>query len=150
MQYEQNIEELLLQGKNIRVSPQGYSMYPVLVPERDQVVIEPIAGVKVKRGDVVLYRRTPDAGGILVLHRVWKCTAEGIYLVGDNQTEIEGPLQKEQIKGIMVGIQREEKFLSVTHPLYRLCTGGWLLVRPFRRYFMKVAACIKQLLKKVK
>ena len=84
-----DIEMLLEDGKIIQIKPQGYSMYPLLLPGRDEVQIEKTDITKVKRGDVLLYRRQE---GILVLHRVYRRTKDGLYMVGDNQTEIEGPL----------------------------------------------------------
>ena len=74
MEYRQDIEQLLQEGRNINIKPQGYSMYPVLVPDRDEAIIEPLEDRKLKRGDVVLYRRDKNVenGGILVLHRIWK------------------------------------------------------------------------------
>ncbi len=145
----QDIEQLLAQGNNIQIKPQGYSMYPVLVPGRDEAVIEPIADAKLKRGDVVLYRRVAeDSGRILVLHRIWKVKSEGIYLVGDNQKEIEGPLMRSQMKGIMAGMYRKGKYISVQNPWYRILTYGWLLLRPVRPYISGLVARIKRALKK--
>ncbi len=143
----QDIEELLRNGKNIQIKPQGYSMYPVLVPGRDEAIIEPIDVAKLRRGDVVLYRRERNAasGNILVLHRIWKRDKEGFYMVGDNQAEIEGPLKEEQIKGIMVGMVRKGKYVSVKNPWYRLLTGIWLWLRPMRPVISKVAASIKRM-----
>lgn len=145
----QDIEQLLAQGNSIQIKPQGYSMYPVLVPGRDEAVIEPIADAKLKRGDVVLYRRVAeDSGRILVLHRIWKVKSEGIYLVGDNQKEIEGPLMRSQMKGIMAGMYRKGKYISVQNPWYRILTYGWLLLRPVRPYISGLVARIKRALKK--
>lgn len=142
---EISIEELLAAGKKIQVSPRGYSMYPLFVPGRDKAWIEPVGKHSLKRGDVVLYRRI---GGILVLHRICRCSREGYFLVGDNQTEVEGPLSGAQIKGILTGGIRKGKPFSVTHPIYRLLFGGWLLLRPIRPVFWKVAAVLRTLKRK--
>ena len=146
MEYRQDIEKLLKEGNNLNIKPQGYSMYPVLIPGRDEAIIEPVKGKKLRRGDVVLYRRDKNVenGGILVLHRIWKVKTDGIYLVGDNQKEIEGPLRQDQMKGIMVGMNRKGKYIPVTNPVYRVATGGWLMLRPVRPYIAKVAAVIKK------
>lgn len=145
MQYQIDIEKLLQEGNNICIKPQGYSMYPVLVPGRDEAIIEPLNG-KIRRGDVVLYRRDKEVeyGSILVLHRIWKVKADGIYLVGDNQKEIEGPLRTDQIKGIMVGMNRKGKYIPVTNPGYRILTGGWLWLRPVRPVISKTVAALKR------
>lgn len=150
MEYRQDIEKLLEEGNNLNIKPQGFSMYPVLVPGRDEAIIEPVKGRNLRRGDVVLYRRDKNVanGGILVLHRIWKVKQEGIYLVGDNQKEIEGPLRPDQMKGIMVAMNRNGKFIPVTNPVYRVATGGWLMLRPVRPYIAKVAAVLKRVVKK--
>ncbi len=142
----QDIEQLLQEGKNICISPRGYSMYPLLVPGRDKVVIEPVCTEKLRRGDVVLYRRDPEVTeGILVLHRIWKRRREGFYLVGDNQKETEGPLRTEQMKGILVGLYRKGKYIPVTNPVYRAYSAVWLWLRPVRPVISKAVAKIKQL-----
>lgn len=146
MEYRQDIEQLLQEGRNLNIKPQGYSMYPVLVPGRDEAIIEPLNGRKLKRGDVVLYRRDKEAvsGSILVLHRIWKVKPEGIYLVGDNQKEIEGPLRPEQIRGIMAGMNRNGKYIPAENTVYRVLTGFWLLLRPIRPVISKTAAFLKK------
>lgn len=124
-----DIEARLAQGDTIQVSPIGYSMYPMLVPGRDMVWIEKADHSLLRRGDVVLYRRKES---ILVLHRIWKRQADAYFFVGDNQKEIEGPLPGQQICGKMVGFKRKGIYVSADHPIYRLISGMWLWLRPFR------------------
>lgn len=141
----QDIEQLLRQGNSIQIKPQGYSMYPVLVPGRDEAVIEPLKGKNLKRGDVALYRRREaHSAGILVLHRVWKVTSEGIYMVGDNQKEVEGPLAPEQFMGIMAGMYRKGKYISCSNLRYRFLTGVWLWLRPVRMVIAHAVAKVKR------
>lgn len=123
------IEKELEKGNIIQVKPRGYSMYPLFVPGRDEALIQKTGSDGLRRGDVVLYRRT---GSILVLHRIWKRQGDSFYMVGDNQREVEGPLPASQIRGRMIGIIRKGKHISVEHPVYRLYSGVWLLLRPFR------------------
>ncbi len=139
-----DIEALLLEGKSIRIHPQGYSMYPLFVPGRDEAVIAPAETGKLKRGDVVLYRRE---GSILVLHRIWKRKVDGFYMVGDNQSEVEGPLKAEQIKGILHQVVRRGKSFSVNNLLYRMLAAVWLRLRPFRPFLAGAAAKVKRALK---
>jgi len=136
-----DIEALLEQGNTIQIHTQGYSMYPMFVPGRDEAVIKQAVPTELKRGDVVLYRRK---SGILVLHRIWKCRQDGFYMVGDNQTEIEGPLEESQIKGILLAFIRKGKYIETTQPFYRLASRLWLFLRPFRPPIMKAAAKMKK------
>ncbi len=141
-----DIEAVLKEGKAIQVKPQGYSMYPLFVPGRDEAVIRPVAGKQelraLKRGDVVLYRRKR---GILVLHRIWKTDGKRFYMVGDNQSEIEGPLEASQIKGKLEVIIRKGHYIETTDLLYRFLTGVWLWLRPARPMLSQIAHRIKVL-----
>jgi hypothetical protein len=126
---KKDIEKLLAEGHVIQIHPVGSSMYPLFVSDRDEAVIAPVGGRKLRRGDVVLYRRD---GGILVLHRICRITAQGLYLVGDHQTQEEGPLRPDQIKGILVAFIRRGKHIQTTQPFYRLLSRLWLWLRPVR------------------
>ena len=72
-----DLEALLQDGNIIRIRPQGYSMYPLFIPGRDEALIESVSADTVRKNDVVLYRRDQS---ILVLHRICKITAEGFFM----------------------------------------------------------------------
>lgn len=128
-----DIEQLLADGHAIQIHPRGTSMYPLFVPGRDEAIISPLPPEgtrRLKRGEIVLYRRE---GSILVLHRIWKINQKGVYLVGDNQTEIEGPLKHSQIRGVVTSFIRNGRKVSVHHPIYALYSHIWLFLRPCRK-----------------
>lgn len=136
-----NIELLLREGKTVQIFPQGFSMYPMLVPGRDEAVIAAVDTEKLHRGDVALYRRK---SGLLVLHRIWKKKKDGFYMVGDHQTQIEGPIEPEQFVGVLVAFVRNGRRIDVKNPMYRAAAGLWLLLRPMRRAFMAAGAAVKK------
>lgn len=138
---ELKIEELLDSCPAIQIAPKGYSMYPLLIPGRDQVILEKTVPGKLRRGDVILYRRQDKT---LVLHRLCKITPKGYYTVGDNQTEVEGPLQAEQIKGRMTAFVRKGRTIRVSHPIYRLAAGIWLALRPVRDPIKRPLAVLRK------
>ncbi len=141
-----DIEKLLIEGNTIQLHPQGYSMYPMFLPERDEAIISPVRDASaLKRGDVVLYRRD---GGILVLHRICKADKSGFYLVGDNQTEVEGPLRPDQIKGVLSAFIRNGREISADNRVYRLASGIWLFLRPVRRCITVPVAALKRRFKR--
>ena len=144
-QYKYDIEQLLATGHPIRIKPQGYSMYPLFLPGRDEAVIEHCVPSELHRGDVILYRRVQ---GILVLHRICRITRDGFYLVGDNQTEVEGPLSPEQIHGKLTGVVRNGKSFSVSYPIYRMLSSIWLFLRPVRPFFWSVTAFFRRFFQK--
>ena len=138
---EIDIEQLLAEGKTIQIKPQGYSMYPMFVPGRDEAILRQADIQKLQRGDVVLYRR-PNS--ILVLHRIARRTADGFYMVGDNQTEMERPVAFDQIRGILVGFVRKGIYHATQEFWYRVATGIWLWLRPVRRWIIVPAAACKK------
>lgn len=140
-----DIETLLKSGQTIQLFPQGYSMYPLLVPDRDEVILSPLPDRPLRRGDVALYRRDT---GILVLHRICRCKEDGYYMVGDNQVQVEGPLRKEQVIGIMSGFVRKGKLFSSDNLWYRILSRVWLIMRPVRRCITVPGAKVKKLLRK--
>lgn len=143
--YTYDIEQLLKNGSAVKLKPQGYSMYPLFLPGRDEAVIEHCVPSELHRGDVILYRRVQ---GILVLHRICRITRDGFYLVGDNQTEVEGPLSPEQIHGKLTGVVRNGKSFSVSYPIYRMLSSIWLFLRPVRPFFWSVTAFFRRFFQK--
>jgi len=130
MKEKQDVEKLLLEGKTVMIPLNGLSMYPFLIGGRDRVILSPLKeGEKLRRGDVLLYRRK---GSILILHRLVKLKDGGLYFTGDNQVEIEGPLDREQVRGKMTGFERKGREHSVNFFPYRFCTGLWRLALPLR------------------
>ncbi len=141
-----DIEELLRSGMSVQISPQGTSMYPMIRQGRDQVIIEPVNAEEVRRGDVLLYRRDHS---ILVLHRLHHHSREGLYMVGDNQTLIEGPVRPDQIRGRMAALVRGEKMIS-TGSFGWIITGRvWLFLRPLRPYIKKAGSLVKRLVRHI-
>ena len=137
-------EKFLAEGRTIQFKPIGYSMYPLFVPGRDEAIVAPARDAALRRGEVALYRRD---GGNLVLHRICRHDGKGFYMVGDNESKLEGPLRKEQIKGILVGMIRKGKYFSSGNVIYRVAAGLWLWMRPVRPYLAGLASKIKRIVK---
>lgn len=125
--------DLLAQGKQVKVAPHGFSMYPYLVSDRDEVIIEKPKR-EYRRGDIALYRRD---SGIYVLHRIHHVNCDGYYMLGDSQRWIEGPLREEQLLAIVVTLIRNGREISVENTWYKLSYRIWLRLRIFRMKLMK-------------
>lgn len=143
--YSQDLEQLLLDDCTIQLKPQGYSMYPLFIPGRDEALIERVPISTFKKGDVALYRRDK---GILVLHRICRIDASGFYMVGDNQSEVEGPLKADQIRGRLVGVIRNGHSFSVENRMYRFLSSLWLFMLPARPFCFKLSKWLKKILPK--
>ena len=141
-----DVAALLREGRTVQITPQGNSMFPLFVNGRDDAaIIRPIESADIRRGAVVLYRRS--TGG-LVLHRICKVNDKGVYFVGDNQTKVEGPLMRVQILGVMTEfIHAKKKHYTVTNPLYVISTRLWLFVRPIRPVISRPIGVVYRLIK---
>ena len=143
---KKNPETLLRSGRTIEMSPRGWSMYPLIVPGRDKAVIAPAEGKKLKKLDIALFRRE---GSILVIHRIAavrikKDGSRVYFFVGDNQKELEGPIKEESICGVVTGIVRKGKRMSVDGPLYRASVSVWMFLRPVRPQISHFIAGLKK------
>lgn len=118
-------------GMKAKISPKGGSMLPFIVGGRDEAVL--VQPERLKRGDVVLYRRS---NGRYVLHRIHHIRNENdieqYYMIGDSQVEIEGPLERQQILGVAESFIRKGILFSKNHVGYRIWIHCWLVMRPFR------------------
>ena len=72
----------------------------------------------------------------------------GVYMVGDNQSVIEGPLQRKQIKGVLVEFIRNGKNIKVTNSFYYCVSHIWLIILPFREIIKKIVKNIYSIRKK--
>ncbi len=84
---------------------------------------------------------------MLVLHRIYKIGQDGLYLLGDHQTAIEGPVRREQVKGKMTGMVRDGRYMDVGNPGYRMLSVVWLWLRPARRVIMVPAARLRRMVR---
>lgn len=128
------IQSSFLTHKDIKIHPQGTSMFPLLVEQRDSVSISPLTNHKLRKGDLILYQRD---SGLLILHRLCSIQKDGFYFVGDNQTEIEGPISQKQLIAVVTKITRKNHTFCVNNIIYRLYSRLWLFLRPIRPYFGK-------------
>lgn len=134
------IHKALTNHQLIAIHPQGTSMFPLLKEGRDSVIAAPLEKHAPGINDIILYRRD---NGLLVLHRLCKIKKDGYYFVGDNQTEKEGPLRREQLLAYVIQITRNGHTFSTKHPIYAVVSRIWLLLRPVRH---KISRPAKKLL----
>lgn len=137
-----DLEQLLRDGNIIRIKPQGYSMYPLFIPGRDEALIQQADSTDCHKSDIILYRRDQ---GILVLHRICRITSDGFYMVGDNQYEVEGPLRHDQIIGKLIAVNRNGREFSVKNPMYKFFSSLWIFMLPVRPYCFKLSAFLRKL-----
>ncbi len=131
--------ERLRQGQKVKIGPFGFSMYPLLVGNRDSLILTKIDR-PLKRGDICLYRRDD---GIYVTHTIHHLDDSGIYFLGESQQDIEGPLREEQVLAVAESFIRNGHEFSCDWGGYKFFHEIWLILRPFRIKLIKIYRFIR-------
>jgi len=135
------IVELLESGQTARITVTGDSMRPFLKPGRDSVELAKTSFQEIRKGDIVLIRRT---NGIYVLHRVYQKTKDYFTMVGDAQQWIEGPLYPEQLIARVVSVRRNNREIPCGNTGWVVLSWIWLRLRSFRYKIFRVNGIIKK------
>lgn len=142
---------MLKSGQALKITPQGYSMCPFFVGGRDDVYLVP-PKFPLKKGDIALFQR---ADGTYVIHRVYRIRKSEnttlYYMLGDNQTWIEGPILEPQIHAVTTQIMRKGKLIDCSsNKTYRFLSMLWLHMRPIRPLFINFWNRIKPAVHKIR
>ncbi len=114
-------EEILARDGRLVYTCVGNSMHPFIRSGEDLLVIEKPAG-RLKRYDVPLYRRD---SGKYVVHRILKVRSDDYVICGDNRWRRETGITDRHILGVLTGIVRNGKMISVEDPAYRWKVHLW-------------------------
>ncbi len=136
-------EQLEKKGKLIYTNV-GDSMMPLIRQDRDLIIIEPVNG-RLKKYDVPLYRRD---SGQYVLHRILKVRQNDYVICGDNRWSKEYGISDRHIIGVMTGVVRNKKTVSVTDKKYRLYVHLWCDFFPVRAFIIRVRSKLKRMRKR--
>ena len=136
------MEMQLKAGKNVRFSPMGVSMLPMLRQKRDSVVLSPVTG-PLEKYDLPLYRRD---NGQFMLHRIIKA-GETYTCMGDNQFVPEPGIRQDQIIGVVTAFYREKRSYPVTDFRYRFYCRFWHCTRPLRHFWRRGVGKLRRIWK---
>ncbi len=128
-EYVSVLRELTEEGKEVSILVVGSSMSPFLIHKRDTAWFKK-PDRELRRGDIVFYQRD---SGQFVLHRIWKIKRDGYYIVGDNQTEIEGPVRRDQIFAYVTRVKRKNRILQPGDFWWEFFAKVWIRIVPLRR-----------------
>ena len=128
-EYVSMLRELTESGKEVSMLIAGSSMSPFLIHERDSICFKK-PDRTLRRGDMVFYQRT---SGQYVMHRIYKVSAEGYYIVGDAQQDIEGPVKREQIFALITRVRRKGKWIAPGDFWWEFFEHVWIRMVPVRR-----------------
>lgn len=133
------IRESLDAGKNVRFSPRGTSMLPMLRQGRDSIVLSPVTG-KLKKYDLPFYQRR---NGQYVLHRIVK-SGDTYTCIGDNQYVFEHGVCHDQIIAVATAFYRDDRRISCNSFCYRFYCRYWHYSRSVRPYYRRCKSWIRR------
>ena len=131
--YISTLCELVNEGREVVLTVTGSSMSPFLIHQRDAVMLGKMM-TSPQRGDIVLFQREDDS---YVVHRVRKVSDEGYYMIGDGQTETEGPVPRERLCAIVTKVRRKAQWFGRNDLKWRFFASVWLAIIPLRMLLVK-------------
>lgn len=134
-EYMAVLKDILAMGRDVNLRVSGWSMTPFLADKRDTIIVSPKTE-PLKRGDMVFYQRE---NGQYIMHRIHHIDQEGmLYIVGDAQTEIEGPVDARQVFGVVKKVIRKGKLIDEKDFWWKFFEKVWIRMVPLRSVFRKV------------
>ena len=134
------IKDSLADGKKVKLTVTGMSMYPLLRDCTDNVIIDKCE--LCKKYDVVLYRRP---NGRYVFHRILKVKGDSLVIAGDNETVKEYGISTDCCIGKMVAFERFDKMNSTRTWWYVVYSRLWVWFFPLRRPMGKILGALAKL-----
>lgn len=132
------LKEMIMQGKDVRLTVSGNSMAPFLIHERDSVLLTK-AVYPLKKGEIVFYQRDNKQ---YILHRIIKKDKDGYYITGDHQNILEYVKEK-QIFAVVNKVYRKGKWLKEYDFWNLFFKYIWIRMIPIRNIVQKVYQKIK-------
>lgn len=145
-EWMKTVRELLELGKEVPVLVTGNSMFPFLVHKRDTVLVKQ-AGCPLRKGEIVFYQRP---SGQYVMHRIIRIDDGKLYLAGDAQTVVEGPLPDHCVFGEIIAVERKGKWIRQGDFWWDFFAGPWLVLRPLRGYILAVRRKAAQIMQVIR
>ena len=139
--------DIIKSGKEVSVTVTGSSMAPFLAHLRDSIIVSP-PPEQFHRGDMVFFQRKD---GDYVMHRIHHIR-DGI-LGGDPQfqppgaeylfqTQIEGPIDPEQVFGIVRKVIRKGKIMQEGDFWWNFFEKVWIRIIPLRPAAVKAVSLV--------
>ncbi len=139
------VKELLREGQRARFTVSGNSMWPWLIHQRDNVVLESADRSKLKIGDIILFQTEL---GNYVLHRIIGKRPGGFITAGDGNLHKDGFVPREKVVARVSLIYRKNLIISCGSWRWKIISWIWMVLFPVRRYLQKGIFWIKKADKK--
>ena len=126
------VEQLLAEGKSVRIKAKGRSMEPFIRDGRDEIVLA--AGIQARKGCIILAR----TGESIVLHRVINIEGNAVTLMGDGNLYKTESCLREDIIAVATRIVRRGKEIDPECFMERFKARIWMIARPLRRPMLRI------------
>lgn len=133
-EYVTVLRELAGEGRVVSMLVAGSSMSPFLCHKRDYIYFTK-PDRELRRGDMVFYQRDT---GQYVMHRIYKRKKDDYYMVGDAQTQIEGPLRGDQIFARIIKVKRKGRIIEPGNFWWEFFEHVWIRIIPMRKVTEKL------------
>lgn len=133
-EYVTVLRELAGEGRVVSMLVAGSSMSPFLCHKRDYIYFTK-PDRELRRGDMVFYQRDT---GQYVMHRIYKRKKDDYYMVGDAQTQIEGPLRRDQIFARIIKVKRKGRIIEPGNFWWEFFEHVWIRIIPLRKVIEKL------------
>ena len=131
-EYFDLLKEQVALGKEVSMIITGNSMSPFLEHGKDTIYFKK-PDRKLRRGDMVFFQRE---NGKYVMHRLYKKKKNDCYFIGDNQTEIEGPLSEDHIFAVITKVKRKGRILDQKSFWWFFFAHVWIHLIPLRPFII--------------
>lgn len=138
-----NFESVIKKNGKLVYTNVGVSMMPLIRQRKDLIHIEKVNG-RLKKYDVPLYKTKL---GKYVLHRIIEVTDNGYVICGDNCITKEYDITDKEIIGVLVGITRNGKYISVKDKKYLFYVHLWCDFINIRIFILKSLRLVKGIFK---
>lgn len=123
-----SFEEILDKHGYLAYTNVGTSMMPLLRQGKDIMEIQKKGPERCRKYDAVLYK----VNDRYILHRIIKVRENDYVILGDNCFQKEYGIKDSQILGVLTGVIRNGKLISVTDKKYMCYVHLWCDFYPIR------------------
>lgn len=123
------VQERLARGEAVRFTVSGNSMWPLLLHNRDSVLLTACGADTLRKGDLILFQPFP---GKFVLHRITEAVPGGFVTTGDGNLHRDGVIPAEAVLARAAVLYRKGRKIDCASGLWRAVFRLWMALFPLR------------------
>lgn len=135
------IEKVLKEGKFVRFTVSGNSMWPLIIHNRDSVLLTSCEKINLKKGDIILFY---VGQGHHMLHRITSIKQGGYITTGDGNLHRDGFIPVENVIAKVEKIYRKDKIINCNRWYWKFIFRLWMMMFPIRGFMQKIIISIKK------